>query len=170
MHQKGRVRNMTQNIFMSAQLEREIGFFETNASEHGESWKASHDEAMTCRDLEDLLGWGLDIWGRLNRHHKEWHDLIAAGKVEYSQEREQNFKQKIQELVRTCERLISAIEKFQAVTELRVDYLDAFREVVRTSPYARPKMSRERFSKLVKKYPVNPDRYDVEERSLSKFN
>ena len=53
-------------------------------AESNPSWEASHDEAMYCRDVEEILVWGVCLFRGLARIEADLQGRALAGKVDPS--------------------------------------------------------------------------------------
>src|SRR5947209_2352461 len=51
---------------------------------YGESWKQDHAEAMACRDWEDAIAVGINIFGMLREREQAWRDQVFRGAVPFS--------------------------------------------------------------------------------------
>jgi predicted anti-sigma-YlaC factor YlaD len=51
-----------------------------------ESWKQDHKEAMACRDWEDAIAVGINIFHMLQEREQVWRDQVFRGALPYSEE------------------------------------------------------------------------------------
>jgi hypothetical protein len=49
-----------------------------------DSWKRDHAEAMACRDWEDAIAIGSNIFHTLQEREQAWRDQVFRGVIEYS--------------------------------------------------------------------------------------
>lgn len=68
-------------------LQKQLDLWERQA----DSWKLSHDEAMTCRDVEDVVAFLGTFLRRLRRWSGQWERDVEAGSVEFSWEQSEMF-------------------------------------------------------------------------------
>ena len=50
-----------------------------------ETWKRDHSEAMACRDWEDAIAVGINIFQMLQEREQAWRDQVFRGVVPYSE-------------------------------------------------------------------------------------
>src|SRR5947209_12460954 len=53
---------------------------------YGESWKQDHAEAMACRDWEDAIAVGINIFRMLREREGSWRDQVFRGALAYADE------------------------------------------------------------------------------------
>ena len=159
---------MMANI-MGKQLQREVELF-TEQAKSAESWKAEHNKAMICRDLEDLAAQGLHLIERLRLRHNQWRDQIAAGKLAYSQEVADSVRNTSQQWYEAATKTLALIQKAEKTTGMCVDNRDALAQAIAGSPPAESRMTRAKFAKIVASHPIKPERYEQAEKSLAHFD
>lgn len=53
---------------------------------YGESWKRDHSEAMACRDWEDAIAVGINIFHMIRDREQAWRDQVFRGVMPFSEE------------------------------------------------------------------------------------
>ena len=53
---------------------------------YGETWKRDHDAAMACRDWEDAIAIGVNIFHMLQEREQAWRDEVFRGAIPYSED------------------------------------------------------------------------------------
>ncbi|HYV37982.1 MAG TPA: hypothetical protein VE988_20015 [Gemmataceae bacterium] len=59
---------------------------------YGESWKKRHAEAMACRDWEDAIAVGINIFHMLREREQAWRDQVFRGIVPFALEDNQDHQ------------------------------------------------------------------------------
>jgi len=53
---------------------------------YGESWKKEHDNALACRDWEDAIAVGINIFEMLRGREQAWRDQVFRGAIAFAEE------------------------------------------------------------------------------------
>ncbi len=53
---------------------------------YGETWKRDHNEAMACRDWEDAIAVGVNIFHMLQEREQAWRDQVFRGAIAFSED------------------------------------------------------------------------------------
>jgi hypothetical protein len=53
---------------------------------YGEAWKRDHSEAMACRDWEDAIAVGINIFHMLQEREQVWRDQVFRGAIPYAED------------------------------------------------------------------------------------
>jgi hypothetical protein len=53
---------------------------------YGESWKRDHNEAMACRDWEDAIAVGINIFHMLQEREQAWRDQVFRGVITFAED------------------------------------------------------------------------------------
>ena len=64
-------------------LDEQRGLYDTQ-SHQVEAWRAAHDEAMRCREIEDALQLGLMVLANIRRHNEQWAGDVKSSLIAFS--------------------------------------------------------------------------------------
>ena len=78
-----------------------------------EQWKADHDRAMECLDLELLLQWGLSCYDAINFADEKVRSLARSGKLEFTPEVADVITTAYRSWMKPCETVIRQLEAFE---------------------------------------------------------
>ena len=53
---------------------------------YGEFWKRDHTEAMACRDWEDAIAVGINIFQMLQQREQAWREQVFRGTTAFSED------------------------------------------------------------------------------------
>jgi hypothetical protein len=110
---------------MSA-LRRQIAAYE-------ESWKADHEAAMRCRDVEDVLAVGIMTFQLLERREQSWRDRVFRGTEDYRAEDDAATREGFDRWLATTEALLNRV----AVLEQQFGSVEGAAELSRCAERAR---------------------------------
>jgi hypothetical protein len=112
-------------------LDEQRGLYDAQ-TEQVEAWKAAHDEAMQCREIEDAIQLGLIILANISRHNNQWARDIENSLSEFSWDTAARFavmyrwwREKSESLIKG----IAACEKAGFLVSGSADFREACREV-----------------------------------------
>jgi hypothetical protein len=92
-----------------------------------ESWKKDHDEAMDCRDWEDAVAVGINIFRMLREREQTWRDQVFRGALAFSEGDNRDHQERFANWIATTKEFFTEnlpiLEKqfgaIQGVSELR---------------------------------------------------
>jgi hypothetical protein len=92
-----------------------------------ESWKRDHAEAMACRDWEDAIAVGINIFHMLQEREHVWRDQVFREVIAYSDDDNQDHRARFENWLGTTkevlEKVLPDLEKHfgmvEGATELR---------------------------------------------------
>lgn len=147
---------------LADKLSRRIRLFR----EEVEQWRQDHAAAMSCRDLEDTLAFGLSLWQQLTTAEARWYASIEAGEAPFSEAEETAFAKLYALWLIPCDRLLGEAQQLEE-SGFHVDRADEFRDALEQarssawtgqSPDARDSsaLSSEQWERLSKQFPPPP--------------
>lgn len=121
-----RPRNATMSTVGPSEIER----FLAEYSEQAERWKLDHDEAMACRDLEQLLVMGLMLAFSIDMIDTNWRTAMLADQVEYDLAEEEEIRGRYRAWLAPAADILGRIEAMEA-KGFAVKWADEFRRAHR---------------------------------------
>jgi len=91
-------------------IDGQLGLYEAQA----EAWKADHDRAMSCLDLEALLGFGLHIYRSIRKADDAWSEAVRRLSAPLRLEEAEQLSRWYTWWIKPCEALLSEIREFQS--------------------------------------------------------
>lgn len=76
-----------------------------------EPWNPDHDAAMRCFEMEEVIAVGNFAYEFVCHADAAWQDHVAAGKLPYKEENDQQFGENYRKWVEITERNLDEIEK-----------------------------------------------------------
>jgi hypothetical protein len=95
--------NMMNNDFV-------IGEFE----EQKEAWKADHDEAMACYDLEETIRRGIALFGMIRLADESWSKKVQSGSAKFDADRLRTIKNQYEWWLAPCSGILETLAKAEA--------------------------------------------------------
>jgi hypothetical protein len=74
---------------------------------YGESWKLDHDQAMACRDWEDAIAVGINIFHMLRDREQVWRDQVFRGVIPYSEDDNLDHQARFANWLRTTKQFLT---------------------------------------------------------------
>jgi hypothetical protein len=74
---------------------------------YGESWTKDHDAAMACRDWEDAIAVGINIFQMLREREQSWRDQVFRGVLPYSEEDNLDQQRRFGDWLRTTREVLT---------------------------------------------------------------
>jgi len=74
-----------------------------------ESWKKNHDEAMLCRDWEDAIAVGINIFGMLQEREQAWYERVFRGVVSFDPEDDRDYRERFSVWLETTEAVLANV-------------------------------------------------------------
>ena len=97
-----------------------------------EAWKAAHDEAMQCAEIEDAIQLGLMILANIRRHNEQWAREIDAAQTAFAWRDAERFAELYRWWRDRSEPLVDGIAACEAAgfsVTGSADFRDACRDV-----------------------------------------
>lgn len=111
-------------------LESQIRLYEQQSGKV-EAETQDHLEPMHCRNLEDLIGFGLLTLERIMRHNGQWSDDVRSGGAEFTWDDSERFAKAYKIWLRSTRQIIESAARCQergceldGVDELRSAFKD----------------------------------------------
>jgi hypothetical protein len=99
---------------------KQFGPLRRQLTAYEESWKQDHDEAMRCRDLEDVIAVGVSTFHLLRRIEQAWRDRVFRGTEAFAPEDDAGYREGYRLWLQTTESLLaqasSLAERFGTVS------------------------------------------------------
>lgn len=108
---------------------KDVEFLAEQIEDFGESWKADHEEAMQCRDLEKALGGGIGLFHCIRLADQVWSEQVQDGKIEFDAKIAKMLRNYYEFWLAPVDRILSAVQKFEANYE--VEGAEEFRRCIR---------------------------------------
>jgi len=122
---------MTDVVFPAdARFLREQSELYTKHSEAVESWKAAHEEAMFCCDIEDTIALGLAILESIRRRMESWSRGVEEGLIPFSWEHAREIAGQYKWWLSRSTALLRALETCEKASYV-VEGSDRFRKACR---------------------------------------
>src|ERR1700722_12485888 len=74
-----------------------------------EYWKEDHDEAMACRDWEDAIAVGLNIFQTLRERENDWREQVFRGTVAYLPDDDLDFRARYSNWLGTTKEVVADV-------------------------------------------------------------
>jgi hypothetical protein len=81
------------------------------ASDEAEPWKADHDAAMRCFEMEKVIAGGNRAYDLISDFVAAWQDYVARGELPFVEEEDRRYGDFYRIWVETTERKLGEIEK-----------------------------------------------------------
>lgn len=81
--------------------------------EEVESWKADHEDAMACCELEDALSVGIALYHVISKADERWRLRLIDGRETYSKDADDRIAQAYSWWLKPCDRVEAQIKYFQ---------------------------------------------------------
>jgi hypothetical protein len=98
-----------------------------------EAWKADHDAAMLCFDLEDTVLRGVTLFYMVRRADESWTKKVQAGSVAFDIAKAREIHEKYKWWLAPCDNVLDALTRAERSIRT-IDNAEVFRQCVR---YAR---------------------------------
>ncbi len=99
-------------------------------SSGAEAWMVEHDEAMSCRNVEEAIPIWLAILSNIHRRSSKWAREIENGKSPFSWDEAKAFDETYKSWLDVANRILREIENCEKKSYL-VDSADRFREATK---------------------------------------
>jgi len=110
-------------------LEKQRNLYQ-EISEHAETWRGRHHEAMFCRDIEDAIELGLAILQNIRRRSESWAREVEHGTVQFSWEESRAVAERYQWWLARSAALLQAVEALER-ENYQIEGADRFRKEYR---------------------------------------
>jgi hypothetical protein len=101
-------------------------------TQQSESWKPEHDEAMACRNLEDVIRLGISIFRGVQRVDQEWSEEVRSGAKSFNKDEAKEVADWYEWWYRPCPKVLGDIAGFEQ-RGYTVDGATEFRECCRAT-------------------------------------
>jgi hypothetical protein len=109
-------------------LQSQINLFKALAC-GSESWKADHDDAMGCRDVEEAITIWLAFLSNIRRRKSAWTIKVEKGARPYSWDDAKRFDDAFKAWLAMAEDILLEIERWERKS-YRVESVKEFREAI----------------------------------------
>jgi hypothetical protein len=82
--------------------------------EQAEGWKADHNSAIDCLNLEAVLGFGLHIYRCIQMADELWSDTVRSGTLPLRREDADRLAKWYSWWIKPCDALVAEIREFEA--------------------------------------------------------
>ena len=72
-----------------------------------ESWKKDHEEAMECRDWEDAIAVGLNIFQTLREREDDWREQVFRGTVAFVPDDDLDYRNRYSNWLATTKEVVA---------------------------------------------------------------
>ena len=110
---------------LADKLSRRIRLFR----EEVEQWRIDHAAAMSCRDLEDTLAFGLSLCQQLTTAESRWYASVDADEFPFNEAEETTFAKLYALWLIPCDRLATEAQRLE-VAGFHVERAAEFREAI----------------------------------------
>jgi hypothetical protein len=88
-------------------------FFAEHLEDQREAWKADHDKAMECRDLEDLIRRGLGLFHIIRLADESWSRKVQAGTQKFNADAARGINAAYKWWLEPCDDVLKAIRQME---------------------------------------------------------
>jgi hypothetical protein len=97
--------------------------------EEREAWRADHDDAMACYDVEDMILRGVALFFGIRRADESWTKKVQAGTVKFDPQRATAIHRQYEWWLAPCDDVLVALEKAERSFR-EVSNAEVFRQCV----------------------------------------
>jgi hypothetical protein len=81
---------------------------------YGESWKRDHDTTMACRDWEDAIAVGINVFHMMLEREKAWRYRVFRGASPYSDDDNRDHQARFANWIETTGDLLAIVPELEA--------------------------------------------------------
>lgn len=88
-------------------------FFAEQIEDQREAWKADHEEAMECRDLEDLIRRGLGLFHVVRLADESWSRKVQSGAAKFNPKFARDINSAYKWWLEPCDEVLAEIQRVE---------------------------------------------------------